>query len=96
MAWDSSTRRSRLPTDWPSLRRMVLTRDGGRCQQCGSLANQVDHVQAGDDHSPDNLQSLCQPCHQAKTQAESAAARRATAKRARHPRESHPGWGTTP
>lgn len=69
-AWSTSDRRSRLPKDWERIRRIVLRRDGGRCQSCGALANQVDHVTAGDDHSPSNLQALCEPCHQRKTNAE--------------------------
>lgn len=59
---------------WRKLRRAVL-RDEPRCQVCltsgrVSLATQVDHItpksQGGDD-SWDNLQSICDRCHKAKT-----------------------------
>lgn len=46
---------------------------------CTRLATEVDHVQAlaggGERYDPNNLQSLCHPCHEAKTKAEAAAAR---------------------
>jgi 5-methylcytosine-specific restriction endonuclease McrA len=43
---------------------------------CGDHATQVDHVVNNDDHRPDNLAAICGPCHQSKTAAESALARR--------------------
>lgn len=77
-AWATSTRRSRLPKDWAKIRRRVLARDGHRCQWSGCMAEaaEVDHVVRGDDHSLANLQALCRPHHQEKTQSESAQARR--------------------
>ena len=54
---------------------MVLTRDYHLCQACLSRdrvtpANQVDHIvprAKGGSDDMDNLQSLCKPCHDAKT-----------------------------
>jgi 5-methylcytosine-specific restriction endonuclease McrA len=89
--WASSRRKGRLPADWEARRRRVLHRDGHRCQiagrDCAGVATEVDHVVPNDDHSLDNLQAACHPCHWAKSQAESAAAR---LRRAR-PGERHPG-----
>jgi 5-methylcytosine-specific restriction endonuclease McrA len=95
--WANSTRRSRLPTDWPRRRAHVLQRDGHRCtwhhagHRCPHPATDVDHIKPGDDHRLANLQSLCADHHRQKTQAEAQAARRAKASRARRPPEPHPG-----
>lgn len=60
---------------WVKLRAQILQRDGGLCQPClaqGRVtpATQVDHkvakAQGGTDAEV-NLQSICKPCHQAKT-----------------------------
>jgi len=99
MAWSSSTsdRAARLPSDWSSRRVRVLRRDGYRCQArdstgvlCGKPANQVDHVERGDDHSLDNLQALCRWHHARKSSREGAQARRPKATQRRAP-EPHPG-----
>ncbi|GAA4981328.1 hypothetical protein GCM10023317_05160 [Actinopolymorpha pittospori] len=96
MAWEGSTRRARLPDDWPVRRLRVLRRDGYRCQVrdelgvlCGEPGNEVDHISPGDDHGYDNLQTICRWHHGRKTAAEGNAARRRVS-RAR-PAESHPG-----
>lgn len=94
-AWGTSTRRQRLPADWPARRGVVLVRDHYLCQRCGAPATDVDHIIEGDDHGYANLQSLCAPCHRAKTVAHATAAA-AHARRARgltrHRRpETHPG-----
>lgn len=65
---------------WQELRRAILARDRGLCQACKlagrvTLASEVDHVQAladGGADAPENLQSLCPPCHLTKTRAEAA------------------------
>lgn len=75
--WDNSDRVSRLPGNWASLRLATLRRDHYLCQGCGAPATEVDHVIPGDDHSLENLQSLCTPCHAAKTRREGVAAQRA-------------------
>ena len=76
--WEGSDRRRRLPKNWPHIRRAVLARDGGVCQghglstdgACKRMANQVDHIVRGDDHSMANLQALCQSCHTVKSSRE--------------------------
>lgn len=97
MPWDTSDRRSRLPSDWTTRRVRVLRRDSYRCQArdslgalCGAPANQVDHVLRGDDHDLDNLQALCRWHHAKKTAAEAAEARGARPSQRREP-ERHPG-----
>lgn len=56
-------------TDWPSIRRFVLDRDGHRCRTCRDLAAEVDHLWprrlGGADHI-DNLAAICGPCNKAK------------------------------
>ena len=60
---------------WGVLRTSILWRDGGLCQECARhnwprQADEVDHIaglQFGGDDNPDNLQSLCRPCHKRKT-----------------------------
>lgn len=98
MAWSTSNRKSQLPHDWRKIAPRILQRDQRRCQhvrydtglKCGAYANQVDHKdQARNwDHSPQNLQSLCEYHHKVKSSSEggqAAAARRKAAKRRRHP-----------
>lgn len=73
--WADSTRRSRLPPGWEKLRRYVLQRDP-ICKVCDDALSVIaDHIIPGDDHRPENLQGICKRCHDAKTQAEAAAAR---------------------
>lgn len=64
---------------WTKLREAILRRDDYLCQVCaeaGQITNakEVDHIvpisQGGDDE-PYNLQSICRPCHIAKTAKES-------------------------
>jgi 5-methylcytosine-specific restriction protein A len=95
MPWSSSDRKSRLPSDWQSRRRIVLERCGYQCEhvrssgrRCGSKATDVDHVQHGDDHSLSNLQGLCSWHHKQKTSRESQEAKaeiRASLKRPQEP-----------
>lgn len=75
--WEGSTRKSRLPSSgrWAKRRRYILNRDPV-CKVCAdNLSTQVDHIINNDNHSPENLQGICEPCHKAKTQAEAARAR---------------------
>lgn len=94
MAWSTSNRKSRLPSNWVQLRRACLERARYRCEwirqdtglPCGEYANQADHIIAGDDHS--QLQALCEYHHKVKSSSEggqAAAARRKAATRRRHP-----------
>ena len=76
----SATMRTRGST-WMAIRAQALARDCGLCQTCKAagrlrLACQVDHIRELADGGTDalgNLQSLCAPCHDAKTRAAKAA-----------------------
>lgn len=62
---------------WMAIRARILSRDCGLCQVCKlagrlTLARDVDHVRELADGGTDadaNLQSICGPCHEAKTEA---------------------------
>lgn len=98
MAWSTSNRKAQLPDDWPQICKFILKRDRNRCQhirfdterKCLQYANQVDHRDQSRswDHSPSNLQSLCEYHHRVKSSSEggtAASARRQAAKKRRHP-----------
>lgn len=60
---------------WVKLRKQILERDCHLCQPCkakgrATAGGQVDHIiqkaKGGTDH-PDNLQTICDPCHRDKT-----------------------------
>jgi len=97
MAWSNSTRRERLPSNWPQLVREVKHRAQGRCEAthhvdaCNGKGQEVDHRTQGDDHALPNLQLLSRQCHAAKTRAENAARNRLHATLRRRPTEPHPG-----
>ena len=97
MAWQGSTRRSRLPSNWPVLRRRVLQRDGYLCQVrfsegqlCGQPATDVDHIEPGDDHSLANLRALCGWCHARKSASEGGTAAALRRVRTDRPKQRHP------
>lgn len=80
--WQGSDRRERLPPDWERTRKRILRRDGNRCthrdqygDRCQSMATDVDHIVAGDNHDDSNLRALCAFHHQKKSSSEGAAAR---------------------
>jgi 5-methylcytosine-specific restriction endonuclease McrA len=54
----------------------VLDRDPVCRVCCNAESTEVDHVNAGDDHSLLNLQGICQPCHGRKSAQEGQAASR--------------------
>lgn len=93
--WAGSTRRNRLPADWPTLRALILERDRHRCRwtengtPCGQTATDVDHIEPGDDHRPENLQALCRDHHALKSSREGNTARWQV--RRQRPPERHPG-----
>lgn len=58
---------------------------------CGARANQVDHIQHGDDHSLTNLQALCAWHHNKKSASEGGAGRAAARRAAASPVATHPG-----
>lgn len=100
-AWSGSTRRRRLPPDWPARRQLAAARAGGRCEwwrvlaelgwrddpACSRPGTDADHIHRGDDHRPQNLAWICGPHHDLKSSREGAAAR----PRLNRPTEPHPG-----
>lgn len=57
---------------WAQVRIKALTRDGYACVKCGKRGRlEVDHIvpvaRGGLPYDLDNLQTLCRPCHFAKT-----------------------------
>lgn len=98
MAWETSTRRSRLPPNWDSdIRPAVKRRANGLCQaaeharDCDGTGTDADHIIPGDDHGMGNLQWLSRPCHDAKTARETAARNTKRASMRVRPAERHPG-----
>jgi 5-methylcytosine-specific restriction protein A len=94
--WNGSTRRSRLPSNWPALRTAVMRRDRGICYVCGGPgADTVDHVEQGDDHSMGNLAAIHDRnpphCHRFKSAAEGHAGLAVQRAKGRHPAERNPG-----
>jgi 5-methylcytosine-specific restriction endonuclease McrA len=95
--WDGSTRAERLPADWPERRRLVFERDGNTCHVCGrSGADEIDHVNQGDDHALENLRPIHGSrtglrCHSAKSGREGGRATAAKKASTRRPEEPHPG-----
>ncbi|MEU0871638.1 HNH endonuclease [Nocardia brasiliensis] len=68
---------------WRTLRDTKLHTDPlCEARGCTALADEVDHIEpvgaGGDRYDWENLQSLCHPCHQAKTAREAATARAET------------------
>ena len=60
---------------WDVLRKLAKDRDGWRCVKCGRAGRlEVDHIKPvhhnGAMWELDNLQTLCRPCHFAKSAAE--------------------------
>ena len=83
-----------------------MARCGGRCEvvkksgkRCWDKATDVDHKSAGDDHSLENLQGICQWHHRRKSAMEGVAAKAALNSILTRPEEPHPGLlpkGTPP
>jgi 5-methylcytosine-specific restriction endonuclease McrA len=101
MAWATSDRRTRLPSNWAAIRRQVKARANGLCEAgthvaaCNGTGTDADHIVAGDNHHLDNLQWLSSACHTAKTAAETAARNTAQAALKLRPTEPHPGRRAT-
>lgn len=100
-----SNRRDSLPpkATWNRLKAAVKARDAGRCQECGGVGTEVDHIKLRgdniidgvptDDHSMDNLQLLCTQCHARKTGREGGRARaRNQRKNGRFDTGPHPAY----
>jgi len=96
MAWAGSTRRQRLPKDWPRTRRRIIRRDRACVWElsdgtvCGAEGSDVDHIEPGDDHSDENLRLLCAWHHQRKSSSEGGGAAARTRVRTHKPKPTHP------
>ena len=59
---------------WRRVRLKVMDRDGWRCQTCGHVGRECDHItplsKGGAEYDLSNLQCLCRTCHIAKTRLE--------------------------
>ena len=95
MAWQSSRRREQLPADWFRVRRRVLWECGHRCEMrlegCSGVAQEVDHIRRGDDHSRENLRGVCTPCHRKKSSAEGHSRSAELRRLKKRPEGRHPG-----
>jgi 5-methylcytosine-specific restriction endonuclease McrA len=49
-----------------SVREAIIKRDQGRCRVCGKPGTEIDHI-SGDSSDLENLQLLCDSCHNKKT-----------------------------
>ena len=95
--WASSTRRARLPKNWPALRQATLERyptctcTGCRHHDspCTHASTDADHTTPGDDHT--QLAGLCHNCHATKSSAEGNAALARARASARRTPPPHPG-----
>lgn len=91
--WQSSDRKSRLPSNWSKIRAKVLARDP-ICKICGVRpSSHCDHIKAKTDaHAQDRLQGVCATCHGLKSSREGNDAQRANPQPGRlRPQEPHPG-----
>lgn len=91
--WQNSNRKSRLPSNWRTIRAKVLARDP-ICKICDTRpSTHCDHIVAKtDDHAEDRLQGVCATCHGMKSSAEGNEAQRANPRPGRQrPGERHPG-----
>lgn len=96
--WAGSTRKARLPKNWSTeLVPETFAVYGDTCYICGLPgANEVDHVNPGDDHSLENRRPVhgkgtVQNCHQRKSSCEGGRAAQAKKPKRRRPPEPHPG-----
>lgn len=96
MAWNTSDRLSRLPSNWETeIQPAILKRDHYKCkikdQGCLVEATEVDHNIRGDNHAYSNLQAVCERCHAKKSAREGNEAKAKLKALRRRPVERHPG-----
>ncbi|GAB3830157.1 HNH endonuclease [Kribbella italica] len=99
--WANSDRRNRLPSDWDARRKKRFRIDDFRCtwenvydERCTGPAEECDHHIPNDDHSIENLRSMCSFHHGQKSGKEGADARAANWRRNNSKfrrAEKHPG-----
>lgn len=98
MAWDTSTRRTQLPSNWQDLRRQAKQRANGICEhktngvRCTNPGKELHHTADNTDHRLEVLEWICRSCHRNETQRQSREAwnKRYIEARKREP-EAHPG-----
>jgi len=96
-AWRTTPR----PRGWKTLRAQTLARDAHQCtwiedgERCTNEGTDADHIGAPDDHSLDNLRTLCGGHHRKRTALQARAARGPLPSRQR-PTTPHPGLLSTP
>lgn len=82
MTWAGASPNRTRGRKWMAIRQRILTRDRFICCECkrkGTIrpADKVDHItplSKGGTDDEDNLESLCNPCHDTKTAREAAEA----------------------
>ena len=95
--WQNSNRVNELPRNWKQLRLQVLVRDGYQCThiddytRCTQRATDVDHIEHGNNHSLNNLRSLCNWHHARKSSAEGNQSPNRQRETIRRPQPAHPG-----
>lgn len=96
--WKGSTRRSRLPSNWyTELVPETFEVYGDTCHVCGEPgSDEVDHLEAGDDHSLANRRPIHGPktrqrCHVYKSSSEGGRAAQAKKPKRKREPEPHPG-----
>ena len=105
MAWQNGGPGSKIPE---RIKRHVRAQQHGHCNTinptvCTGAIDEFDHIHnvkalgidRGEANDPDNIQGLCTPCHQAKTQAEAQAARTRRSGRRKprpHPADTLKNW----
>lgn len=96
-AWRSAPR----PRGWKALRSQALARDAHQCtwiedgERCTSEGTDADHIGDPEDHSLDNLRTLCGHHHRKRTAIQARAARGPLPSKQR-PIKPHPGLLSTP
>lgn len=72
--WNSSR-----PPRWAATRQRVIKAAQGRCEMCGGIGHQVDHIQPvaeGGSWELPNLRLLCTDCHKIKSRKDAQRGRR--------------------